>query len=223
MRRRIPRAFFGLFKPYYMTSFFRPEAAAEILITRVMSITDKSDLRYDKIAGLSLYFTVRSDKLNPKKTTGGKMNKKGFSLIELLITIAIIGILAVIGIPAYVGQQKSAARTEAYNNLQSLRLLEEQSFADSGNYLASAGPAGAQTTGTNWTSFHPRFQPGPSAGLNYSYRIQQNVRMTNPNTIPWDGATTNVTPCFVAVATGVTGARTAGDIFAIDCNNNRNF
>jgi hypothetical protein len=31
-----------------------------------------------------------------------------------------------IAIPAYVGQQKNAARTEAYSNLQNLRLLEEQ-------------------------------------------------------------------------------------------------
>lgn len=29
--------------------------------------------------------------------------------------------------------------------------------------------------------------------------------------------------CFVAAATGVAGTRVAGDVFAIDCNNNRNF
>ncbi len=62
------------------------------------------------------------------------MNKKGFTLIELLITIAIIGILTAIGIPAYIGQQKNAARTEAYTNLQNLALLEQQFFADRGRY-----------------------------------------------------------------------------------------
>ena len=58
-----------------------------------------------------------------------------------MIVVAIIGILAVIAIPAYVGQTKRAARTEAYTNLQTLRLLEEQNFAENGTYAAGATTA----------------------------------------------------------------------------------
>ena len=62
------------------------------------------------------------------------MNKRGFTLIELLIVISIIGILAAISVTGYIGVIKKAARSEAYSNLQSIRLLEEQFFARTPSY-----------------------------------------------------------------------------------------
>ncbi|MBU4320146.1 MAG: prepilin-type N-terminal cleavage/methylation domain-containing protein [Nitrospinae bacterium] len=147
--------------------------------------------------------------------------KRGFTLIELLIVIAIIGILAAIAIPTYVGQQKRAVRTEAYTNLQTLRLLEEQFYAENGAYVAGADTAAVMTA-------LPGFKPG--SGLNYAYVITNTTGVGLPNpvpvpyvvgtTLPLDPVTTR---CFVATATGVDGTRVAGDVFAIDCNNNRNF
>jgi prepilin-type N-terminal cleavage/methylation domain-containing protein len=150
------------------------------------------------------------------------MENKGFTLIELLIVIAIIGILAVLAIPGYVGQQRSAARTEAYTNLQNLRLLEEQFFAENGAYTTAMGTVAGSTPAirdANVTAIQtnalpnrlPGFKPGP--GANFSYRIEQNI----------DFAGTAQTPCFRATAIGVDGTRVAGESFSIDCNNNRNF
>ena len=142
--------------------------------------------------------------------------KNGFTLTELLIVIAIIGILAMLAIPAYVGQQKSATRTEAYSNLQNLRLLEEQFFAENGRYTATAADVAAiQALLTG-------FRPG--TGLSFDYAITQNVALTPPPVaIPYDGTTAAQDPCFVATAAGRAGTRVAGDVFTIDCNNNRNF
>ncbi len=148
------------------------------------------------------------------------MNKKGFTLIELLIVIAIISILALLAIPGYVGQQKRAARTEAYSNLQNLRLLEEQFFADRSIYTASLGNCAAdnpgniaviQNGGGDPTNALPGFRPGNDTS--YSYCLEQNINL-NGNA---------QTPCFRASAYGNTGTRVAGDVFMIDCNNNRNF
>ncbi len=143
------------------------------------------------------------------------INKRGFTLIELLIVVAIIGILAAIAIPAYIGQQKRAARTEAYSNLANLRLLEEQFFAENGTYTAAAANVAAIQV------LLPGFRPG--TGLGFDYAIIQNVAMTPPVAVPFNGTTVAQTPCFVATATGIAGSRVAGDIFAIDCNNNKNF
>jgi prepilin-type N-terminal cleavage/methylation domain-containing protein len=150
------------------------------------------------------------------------MDKKGLTLIELLIVIAIIGILAMIAVPAYIGQQSNAARTEAYSNLQNLRLLEEQFFAEQARYTVSLGTCaqnnpnnalqirqgGAAPDPTNALS---GFNPG--SGVSYSYCIETNIDLT--------GAAQ--TPCFRASAFGNTGTRVAGDVFRIDCNNNRTF
>ena len=143
------------------------------------------------------------------------LSKTGFTLTELLIVIAILGILIGIAVPTYIGQQKRAARTEAYSNLQNLRLLEEQFFAENGAYTASAANVAAIQV------LLPGFRPG--TGLSFDYAITQNVALTPPVAVPYGGATVAQTPCFVAVATGIAGSRVAGDVFAIDCNNNRNF
>ena len=162
------------------------------------------------------------------------MSKKGFTLIELLITIAIIGILAAVAIPAYVGQQKRAARTEAYSNLQNLRLLEEQFMAENGRYTISLGAAAKDKPGNiaviqaggspaDPTNALRGFKPG--SDLNFSYWIVNGQSITNSGTKPPTVA--NVAagspPCFVAFAQGNTAGRVPDETFAIDCNNIRNF
>ena len=48
------------------------------------------------------------------------LNRKGFTLIELMIVVAIIGILAVVAIPGYMAYIASSKTSEAKTNLKSM-------------------------------------------------------------------------------------------------------
>lgn len=62
----------------------------------------------------------------------------GFTLIELMITIAIIGILAAIALPAYNDYVKRSKTTEATSTLADLRVKMEQYYLDNRNYGVGA-------------------------------------------------------------------------------------
>ncbi|MFN3479911.1 MAG: type IV pilin protein [Thermodesulfovibrionales bacterium] len=64
----------------------------------------------------------------------GRRGNPGFTLVELMVVIGIIAILSAIAIPLYRGYISNAKRSEAKTNLQSLRLLLEQYFAENGRY-----------------------------------------------------------------------------------------
>jgi type IV pilus assembly protein PilE len=71
------------------------------------------------------------------------MKKNGFSLIELVVAMGIIGILAAIAIPAYSAYTKTANRTDATRTMtydaQALERCYSQTFTYLGCASAAAG------------------------------------------------------------------------------------
>jgi prepilin-type N-terminal cleavage/methylation domain-containing protein len=61
-------------------------------------------------------------------------NQLGFTLIELMITVAIIGILASIAIPSYSDYVKKGYVVDATNTLSGLRANLEQHYQDNRTY-----------------------------------------------------------------------------------------
>ena len=70
---------------------------------------------------------------------------RGFTLIELMITIAILGIIASIALPAYTGYIKTAKLQEAHNNIAALRIAQEEFFLENNAYFGGAGTAAVET------------------------------------------------------------------------------
>lgn len=68
------------------------------------------------------------------KMRSSMQREKGFTLIELMIVVAIIGILASIAIPNFLAYQKRAKTAEAKQELANIRTLQETYWADASTY-----------------------------------------------------------------------------------------
>ena len=77
-----------------------------------------------------------------------KRGSAGFTLIELMITVAIIGILAASATLLFANQQLRSKRTEAMSNVDALANLARGYYGENGIYpfVAGSWPAGAPTT-----------------------------------------------------------------------------
>lgn len=65
---------------------------------------------------------------------------KGFTLVEILITLAIIGIITAIALPAYQDSQLRAGRADGKNALMQVASDQERYYSNNFAYLAKATP-----------------------------------------------------------------------------------
>lgn len=95
---------------------------------------------------------------------------RGFTLVELMITVAILSILAAIAIPAYNGYIREARLGTARLNADSLRVFLEDYQLDNGTYVGPNAGGGVYTSLNNLqTDFG--WTPDGDQGL-YSYRVE---------------------------------------------------
>jgi type IV pilus assembly protein PilE len=71
---------------------------------------------------------------------------RGFSLVELMITVAIIGILATIAYPAYTGYVQRGYRGTAQAEMMHLSSLQQQRLVATRAYAEAANNASIATT-----------------------------------------------------------------------------
>ncbi len=134
------------------------------------------------------------------------VDEKGFTLMELLIAVAIVVILAGVGIPVYLKFQAGAKASEANTNLNGIKLAEEGYKLGTGAYLdcavsprAAATLATAGQTAVAWADTATGF-------TNIGFQTSSNVRFV----YQVSGASTTT---FLAEALGDTNADTKRILF----------
>ncbi len=80
-------------------------------------------------------------------------SQKGFTLIELMIAVAVVGILASIAVPAYSNYVKRGRIAEATSELSAWRVRMEQYYLDNRTYLNGAACGGTLPANTANFSF----------------------------------------------------------------------
>lgn len=90
---------------------------------------------------------------------GRAKKNKGFTLLELLIIVIVLGILSAIAIPSLLGQVAKAKETEAkqniatFNKYQQIYYLEKSRFTDNFNALAMGNLSGSTNSETKYYNY----------------------------------------------------------------------
>jgi type IV pilus assembly protein PilE len=86
----------------------------------------------------------------PKQTAPPRSALGGFSLIELMITVAILAILATIATTSYTSQIQKSRRTDARSAVLDLAAREEKLFSTTNAYSNTALGLGYTAVATAW-------------------------------------------------------------------------
>lgn len=121
-------------------------------------------------------------------------NNKGFSLVELMVVVAIIGILAAIAVPNYQKFTAKSKQSEAKSNLSAIYSAERAFFAEWQMYTAGFSALGYSPSGSL------RYLHGFTAGI--ALPANHPMGATTPADI------TSTTYCPIGAAFSVSGCRT---------------
>lgn len=87
---------------------------------------------------------------------------RGFSLIELMITIAIVAILVMVAYPTYTESVRKSRRADAKITLESYAALQERWFAQNNSYTDDIDKLGGATSPDGYYTIELCDAPPPS-------------------------------------------------------------
>ncbi|MGB9643233.1 MAG: type IV pilin protein [Candidatus Ratteibacteria bacterium] len=79
-----------------------------------------------------------------------RLNKKGFTLVELMVVVIIVGILASVAVPIYRANIKKAMASEGAALLGSVLTAQRIYYAEYNTYTSNKAELGIETTGNKY-------------------------------------------------------------------------
>ena len=134
------------------------------------------------------------------KTRSYRQSELAFTLIELMIVVALIGALASLAVPSFRTYQMKAKRSEAFGNLASLAQMQKTYFAEFGSFVGTA-PEPSSTTAQNPTSIKRSVAPVSAAFSTLGWTPEGDVFFDYDSRVPGFGNCT-CSACFTATAYG---------------------
>ena len=125
--------------------------------------------------------------------------RRGFTLIELMITVAIVAILAGIALPAYRDYVRRGSLPEAHSFLSDYRVKMEQYFQDNKSYGPDGTCATSGGAAPNW-AVGLDGNAADSPIKNFKFSCSGNPSLANS---------------FIITATGNAGTVAAGHVYTI--------
>ncbi|HEX3548991.1 MAG TPA: prepilin-type N-terminal cleavage/methylation domain-containing protein [Candidatus Elarobacter sp.] len=111
------------------------------------------------------------------RQNGGRENERGFTLIELMIVVAIIAILAWILIPNFVNARSQAQTAACESNLRAIATAMELYYADNQVYPTASGaavqPALLTVNGVAYLNNTPKDPAAQSGAATYTLTTTQ--------------------------------------------------
>ena len=120
-----------------------------------------------------------------------KSAQKGFTLIELMIVVAIIGILAAIAIPAYQDYTIRAQVTEGLNLAGAAKAAIAETYAQRGTWPANNVEAGLDATPTNISGKYVQSVNTTNGIITIMYGLQANNKVNGQTLIITPGISAN--------------------------------